>query len=464
MRTLWLLVLCVGCSAAPYRATFAPLDSDGHQLRDAEGRVRILRGVNVKMQGLFDVGFDDGRAPREPLPPFDASDAAELHRLGLGFVRLLVNWSAIEPMKGQYSQAYLDRVQAAVDLCRAQNVLVMIDFHEDGFSKEICEDGAPLWAISPPLPMLTSGPVPGPDCHTAAAAIQAFNSFFSDVDGLQESYAEMAKQVAMRFRDDPIVIGYELMNEPIGDDDKVAAFHAKLGAALRTVEPKKLFIFEPPATRNFTNGAAVPSSPYPVGGGVYAVHIYTAIFGNNGALTDGTYVGLLKGSIDGARTEADGWGTPLMLTEFGFGPGTPNGTDWLGRLLDDADATFASTTFWHWKSPVPNDWGLFDVTPDGVYTERTDLIAALSRPYAQAIGGDATSVAWDGATLTVQFRARDGVPARHDVFWNQGTPKIACDGSSVSAQSIDAGASVYTVSCGGGGGGGAHTLTFTKGT
>ena len=85
------------------------------------------------------------------------------------------------------------------------------------------------------------------------------------------------------------------------------------------------------------------------------------------------------------------------------------------------------------------------------------MMAALSRPYAVAVGGDLDAVDWDGAALTVRFHGRAGVPARHDMFWNQGAPAIACDGKPVLADSVDAANSLYVVSCGGGG---AHTLTF----
>src|SRR6202035_5487117 len=108
------------------------------------------------------------------------------------------------------------------------------------------------------------------------------------------------------------------MNEPIGVDDAVQAFHVKVARALRDADPKHLVVFEPVATRNFTNGAPIASAPFPVAGAVYAVHIYTAIFGNSSALTDGSYPSLLHGSISGAREEADAWGTPLMVTEYGL--------------------------------------------------------------------------------------------------------------------------------------------------
>jgi endoglycosylceramidase len=447
------------CAPAKYAPTFGPIDSDGHDLRDAEGRVKLYRGVNVHIAGIFDVTFADGRAPREPLPSFDASDPIDMHARGFNLVRLPINWSAIEPTRGQFAEDYLDRVAGIVAWCRAAGVDVLLDLHEDGWSKELCEDGAPLWAVVPPPAMASGGPVPGPDCHSTGPALAAFDSFWSDADGLEEAYLEMLTHVATRFADDPAVIGYEIMNEPIGVDDSVQAFQARAARTLRDADAKKLVVFEPVATRNFTNGAPISSTPFPVAGAVYAVHIYTAIFGNSTALADGTYPPLLAGSIRGARDEADAWGTPLMVTEYGLGSATPEGPAWIGHAHDDFDAVGASSTWWLWKDPSVGGWGLFDPQPDGSYTARPAMMGALSRPYAVAVGGNVDSMTWDGSALTVALHGRGDVPARHDIFWNRGTPSITCDGKSLAPDSVDAANSLYVVHCGGGG---AHTLTFSQ--
>jgi hypothetical protein len=87
------------------------------------------------------------------------------------------------------------------------------------------------------------------------------------------------------------------------------------------------------------------------------------------------------------------------------------------------------------------------------------MMGALSRPYAVAVGGDVDATTFDGASLTVRFHGRDDVPARHDVYWNRGTPAVACDGKSVAPDSVDAANALYVVRCGAGG---AHTLTFAQ--
>ena len=43
----------------------------GGRLLDAQDREVVLHGVNARIAGLFDVSFDDGRAPVEEVPAFD---------------------------------------------------------------------------------------------------------------------------------------------------------------------------------------------------------------------------------------------------------------------------------------------------------------------------------------------------------------------------------------------------------
>src|SRR5262249_35583224 len=120
---------------------------DGGRLVDRLGREITLRGVNARVDGLFDVTFDDGRLPLEPIPTFDDGDAARMAALGFDFLRLPINWSALEPVRWQYAGAYLDRIGAVVRLCARHGILVLLDFHQDAFSKEIGQDGAPRWVL-----------------------------------------------------------------------------------------------------------------------------------------------------------------------------------------------------------------------------------------------------------------------------------------------------------------------------
>lgn len=423
--------------ATPYTPQFHPLDSDGHVLRDALGRTVILRGYNVKATGIFDVTPDNGDPVREAIPTLDDTDFALMQRSGVNVLRLPVNWSAFEPAQGNYQDAYLDAVAAFLDRVRPYGFFVLLDFHEDGWSKDLCEDGAPAWATV--VTVSGDAGLPDADCHASPAALSAHSNFFDqNVNDLQGTFAKTYQRFAARFVDDDTVLGYEIFNEPIASDALVDAFSIKLATAIRAVDPRHLILWEPSALRNLLDEAYVSSTPFPVPGCVYAVHIYTA-------RSDATWPDRLATSIQGAREEADGWGEPLFVTEHGADP-VPDGLTWVDEALDQFDTAQASSIDWIWNPGVVtrDDAGGVDYVFDG------GVYAHLTRPYAMTIGGDVDATAWDGTQLTISFHVHAGVPTTHDIYWNRGTASVTCDGAVVPNVTLDANRQVLSLGCGDG--------------
>ena len=446
---LVLVAALIGCSSSgPH---YSPLDIAKGQLVAPDGRVVILRGINARVAGLFDVTFDDGRTALETIPELPDEDVARMASLGFNLLRLPLSWSAFEPQPGVWAPSFLDTLTRVVASCRNHGVYVLLDLHQDAWSKEIGEDGAPLWAITPAPDMLLGGPLTDLGSRrTSTQVLHAFTSFFTDDAGmLQEQFANMVQQLVIRFRGDPAIVGIEIFNEPLATDDELLAFHTKVARAIRDYDPDRLFAFEPPVTRNFVDSASIPSKPFPIGGGIYAPHVYTAVFNNDTRLTNDTYEMPLASSVQNARDEANGWGAPLLIGELGVGPQQPHALEWIGHAYDAADSVFASTAFWLWKEQDQGQWGLFSHAADGTWIDRPDMIGAVARPYAKAIGGAPNAMSWDGTTFTLAFQKRDGVLARHDIFFPMATPAIACDGAPVvgSDVTVDSATSTLSVSC-----------------
>src|SRR5262249_27135080 len=195
---------------------------DGRRLRFVEGRLRdqrgreiTLRGVNARAQGIFDVTFADGRLPLEDIPTFDEGDAERMRGFGFNLLRLPISWSALEPEPAQYDPSYLARIARVVKLCQRRGILVIVDFHQDAFSKEIGQDGAPRWSLDLLLgpngyPYL-GGPLNDLTARRfAPATLAAFHRFFADAGGIQDRYAAAATAVAKRFRRARGVLGSEI--------------------------------------------------------------------------------------------------------------------------------------------------------------------------------------------------------------------------------------------------------------
>ena len=456
--TLALLLLCT--------ATAAHAALDGRRLHFADGRLRdqrgrevTLRGVNARVQGIFDDTFTDGRLPLEPLPTFDASDADAMRGFGFNLLRLPISWSGLEPMPDVYDRSYLDRIAAVVDACSRRGILVIIDFHQDAFSKEIGQDGAPRWVLDLLLgpnnyPYL-GGPLTDLNARRfAPATIAAFHDFFADQQGIQERFAAAAVVVAKRFRRARGVLGYELMNEPFvlaagGTQAQLDDFHVRVATAIRRIDRRHMIVFEPDTIRNLTNQAPLPAAPFPLPGALYAPHIYTGVF--DGLDFSSGNPALLAPSMERAANEATAWSTPLLVGEYGIDPTSPVANRWITAELDLQDRLRAHSTFWLWKEVSGGYWGLYDV--NGV--ERTSRTRALSRAYARAVPGTVTEHTFDDAASRLRLRYQASGRAPLEVFvpahrFPDGVV-LRCDGRAISV-TPDPRDGTVTVRCGSGAG------------
>lgn len=449
------LLLLAACGGQAAKTT--PLWSDGTNLRDAQGRIALLRGINARIAGVFDVTFDDGRAPLEPIPALDDTDCARMRALGFDLLRLPINWSGIEPAKGTFDDAYLGRVDAAVQCAARAGMYVLIDLHEDAYSKEIGEDGAPLWAIQPPPAMLLGGPLTDLGARRLSAQVTAaFETFFDPADpaGLQAAYEDMLAHVAARWADDPAVIGFELFNEPAVGESEVDAFDPAAAARVRAAAPDKLVLFEPTATRNLSDFVPLARAPFPASAAVYAPHVYTYVFDATPARLENLTPGDLEPSVKAARAEAAAWKTPLVITEFGIGPTSPNADLWMGLEAQLHDKYLASDAFWLWKEESQASWGVFDHdAATDTWTERPQVVGWVSRVHAARIAGDVVANAYDYTTgalrLEVKRGSTHGVP--HVIYVPErsaGSFALTCNGAALDA-TRDPATGLVSVACDG---------------
>jgi endoglycosylceramidase len=441
----------------------APLGVRCNALVDEAGRTVLLHGVNARIQGIFDVTFDDGRMPLEPIPAFTIDDARRIRALGFNALRLPLSWSALEPTEtGGFVESYLDRVAAITAACKDAGVLVLLDVHQDAYSKEIGEDGAPLWAISPPPSQKLGGPLTDLGARRLSTDVAAaFGTFFgasAKGDELRARFSKMAAHVAARFASDPAVLGLELYNEPVATDAQLASFHKQVLTAVRAVAPKKLVLWEPPATRNLTDRASLGSGALGAGT-VYAPHVYTYSFTLPADAGASVTRDSLRRSNENARMEADSFGAPLVITEWGFDPASTifgNYVRWQQELQDEQRA---SAFFWVWKEDSQGSWGLFDFA-SGASKERANVIAALSRVRLEAIAGSLVSVSYDADARRFQadFVGDDAVTAPNLVSVGA-TPGLAqphatCDGHDVAVMAGEP----LQIACGGAG---THRIVLT---
>jgi hypothetical protein len=232
----------------------------GPWFTDEHGRTLILRGVNLGGSSKVPFtpdgasyirdGFLGHRAVSFVGRPFPLAEADEhfsrLARWGFTFLRFLVTWEAIEHAgPGQYDEAYLDYVRAVVEKAGQHGLSMFIDPHQDVWSRFSGGDGAPGWTLEAVgfdlanlhetgaaiVHQMHGDPFPRmiwPTNATKLACATMFTLFFGGddfapttrVEGepaqeyLQRHYIEAVRQVALRLRDLPNVVGYDTLNEP----------------------------------------------------------------------------------------------------------------------------------------------------------------------------------------------------------------------------------------------------------
>ncbi len=234
---------------------------DGSHFKDEHGRTLMLRGVNLGGSSKIPFtpngatyirdGFFAHRSVSFVGRPFPLEEADEhftrLRSWGLTFLRFLVTWEAIEHAgPGIYDEAYLDYVYQVVKKAGEYGIALFIDPHQDMWSRFSGGDGAPGWTLEAAgfditcfsttgaaIVHATHGdPFPRmiwPTNGTKLAAATMFTLFFGGDDFapaikvgsepiqayLQGQYINAIRQVALRLKGLPNVIGYDTMNEPL---------------------------------------------------------------------------------------------------------------------------------------------------------------------------------------------------------------------------------------------------------
>jgi endoglycosylceramidase len=433
-----------------------PVNPTSHlaQVVDERGREVLLKGVNA--DGLVDYWQQPPTLPNPySIQPSDYAgmtcppdvpavegvpvcpwDLAQMRPMGFNVLRLNLSWSLAEPTPGNISSAYLDRVAQVVGWAAAQGVYVVLDMHQDAWSKHVythpgdtCPpgfnairgyDGAPAWAAA----------YTGPACalhgvrELDTAVDQGFNNFYTDVQasdgtGLQEHFVGVLKALAARFKNNPAVAGYELMNEPSPapaepTDPQLINLWGKMVDAVVAATPgfRQLFFFEPSVLRDVVDASQVLTpwtlaSAYP--NAVYAPHIYTGVFTLDQQAAQQRLLPT-NGGYQSSIRDAQNLGLPLWIGEFGNDP--PDDNTIMRSSYQLQDQYMLGGAYWLWKENA-NDinatlfWGIygkpFDAPTRGV--PQAGKIKFSGRAYPLATTGHLTQVTYDPDTTGFDIRA-----------------------------------------------------------
>lgn len=139
------VLLCGACAdtAAPPPPQLSQLHTDRTYLRDEQGRYVFFHGINLSCSTKAGPVAKNAQGQDTYVGrPFALEAAREhfsrLRSLGFDSTRLLVLWEAIEPRaRGEYDEEYLASLRQLVILAREYGLYVLIDFHQDMFSRHL---------------------------------------------------------------------------------------------------------------------------------------------------------------------------------------------------------------------------------------------------------------------------------------------------------------------------------------
>jgi endoglycosylceramidase len=417
---IFLLFSCIifSCKKENSTSTFT---EDPTIIQDQFGRQLILHGLNTSSSAK-------GEALRNPWI-LESDVDREDKEFGFNFVRYLIFWDAIEPQKDNFDAAYLDRVEQRVNWYTSRGMYVMLDMHQDLYSIFLGGDGAPEWACrtNGAAPISLPGGSPWWLKNIDATVVNSWINFwqYTNHKDLQDHYILAWQKVMQRFKNNPYVIGYDLMNEPWAGDlikgfitgeferSQLTAFYNRLIPALRSVEPNKYLFFEPtpaPVTFGAPSNLSKITDTRTSSKLVYAPHCYPYDTHEGNGYTTSSKQNLIDWEKQRLIDVKKHGNIPLMCGEFGLSPTQAGFADY----LEDFNKVFDRNQ-WHWTY-WSNDQGGW--SPLNADRSETLILQYLVRTFPKATAGKIDSFSFDALTkkFEMTFTSNGAISQPTEIF------------------------------------------------
>lgn len=437
-------VLQESCGEAPTLSSPA-IRAEGVFFEDALGRATLVRGVNAGGRAKFPPFFpfpfaESGYEGQEDAAPFDDEMAQYIDKIeewGLTAVRLPFSWEAVEPVRGEYDAVFTDRLVRFAQAFSDRDIRVILDFHQDVFSRSFCGDGFPLWAQSDP-----ERPIPPiEECDSWFMQYMngdndvgiEFARFWENEDGLQDALMEMWRHVIQATAHVDGVVGAELINEPWeGPIDQAVWAKDYLKPLLERFydlvqeERAELVVFFGSAGTDTATGNTAVHKPER-DGVAFAPHFYDPtvyVFGTSRGIWNPPKI---LGRFWDTALE---WNVPVLVGETGCRTAVVGCDRYTRAVFETLDSFPMHATHWEYSATIDdwNDEGFGVVEFGGVERPAAD---ELVRVYPLALAGTWGSFVFDREAL----RAELSFDARADEWSEVVVPsRLYPDGVHVAAE------------------------------
>ncbi|MBX7226577.1 MAG: glycoside hydrolase family 5 protein [Chitinophagales bacterium] len=397
------------------------IDVQQREFIDESGRFVNIRGINARVNGLFDVAHSDGRTPNEVVPEFTKDDVQMMAAWGFNTLRLPINWSGYEPERGVFDETYLNRIKEVVAWCKEVGIYVQLDWHFDAWSKEIGEDGAPYWAIIPGQSNYTVEGILNFNTLSLLRAnplvFKSYYSFFKNKEGILDEYFKCWTQIIEAFKDESAVIGFEPLNEPLAFGGGISPqefmdFYITCSKKMRTIDQRHSLWLEPDALRNITDNSPLLDEPFPDKKIVYCPHYYPNLTQNLTAFEVPVWKRLIQKGLNRIQVEGKSWDAPVCINEWGINPKIIQGKTNIQAMREMMEDRYLHSEYWLWKEPRPGTsggdgtWGFFNhLGGNNQWEVNEDAKKNAIVPYVMAMSGKYSYHRFDTDTriLTCKF-------------------------------------------------------------
>ncbi len=325
------MVFVLACAAAVVTARAEGFVSvQGARIVDAQGRPLLLRGINlgnwlVPEGYMFE--FKKPNSPRlveqvasELLGPEEArtfwirhqdnfitrEDITLIGRLGFNSVRVPFNYRLFTPenQPGVFTGRGFELLDRLVDWCRAEKLLVLLDLHcaPGGQTGDNIDDG---WGYP----------------------------FLFECAADQDRTVELWRRVARHYKDEPAILGYDLLNEPIAHffdttrlNPLLEPLYRRITAAVRETDRRHLVFL---GGAQWDSNFKVFGPPFD-GKSVYTFHKY--------------WTAPTREVIQDYLDFSERHHVPLYMGESG-----ENNNDWIRQFRQTLEANGVGWCFWPYK-------------------------------------------------------------------------------------------------------------------
>jgi PAS domain S-box-containing protein len=285
------------------------------------------------------------------------NDLDNIKALGMNYVRLPFWWANVETLDGTWRADAFDQLDWLVTNAWKRGLYTLIDLHG----------------------------VPGGQSTSQDTGQENRNQYWSN-PVLQNQTAEIWTRVAAHYRDNPAVMGYDLMNEPIGAPTQAALWAAydRLYRTVRAVDPAHIVLMEGAwhgtgmdgRTLNWQWDVLPPPAQFGWTNVVYEMHAYPG--GGGSAANE------VNKQVNDFQSHL-AWNVPALIGEFNWEDNTPSDWKYGTQQFNQNNLSWAHWSYKATAGAMPNSWGIYD--PFGnwppVPNIRNDSWSTISNDWAQ---------------------------------------------------------------------------------